>query len=218
MIAYISGPMRGKPNFNYDQFNQVAAALYTSGVLAELFLVINPAANFGGDTTLPISTYMQTDIKQVLSADIIVLLPGWEKSEGSMLEAAVAKATGKQFYQAVPVGADWEFVQLDEPVVVSSPRAGVLDEARQLITGERNCTYGPPHADFQRTADAANAYGYRGPGGRLLAAHDVAILVSLVKISRLMWTPEKRDSWVDLAGYAACGWECVTETQKDKAA
>lgn len=97
----------------------------------------------------------------------------------------------------------------DPPVPVGSVRADVLDNARDLITGDRNNQYGPPHQDFQRSAEAANAYGYRGPDGRPLAAHDIAILVSLVKLSRLMWTPTKRDSWVDLAGYAACGYECV---------
>jgi uncharacterized protein DUF6378 len=92
-------------------------------------------------------------------------------------------------------------------------RSELLDEAKNLVTGDRNNAYGPPHQDFQRTAEAANAYGYRGPHGPL-EAHDIAILVSLVKISRLMWTPGKRDSWVDLAGYAACGYEAYELTRE----
>lgn len=105
----------------------------------------------------------------------------------------------------------------DGPQIVTgkgatSPRASLLDEAKALVTGDRNNTYGAPTQDFQRTADALQAMGYRGPDGRALQAHDVAILVAMVKISRLMWTPQKRDSWADLAGYAACGYECaVTE-------
>lgn len=99
-----------------------------------------------------------------------------------------------------------------------SIRSGVLAEAETLITGDRNNQYGPPHQDFQRSAEAANAYGYRGPHGLPLQAHDIAILISLVKVSRITWQPDKRDNWVDLAGYAACGYECVIETQKDAAA
>lgn len=95
--------------------------------------------------------------------------------------------------------------------LANTPRAHVLNEARDLITGDRNNQYGPPTQDFSRTAAALTALGYRGPGGRDLAAHDVAILVGVVKLSRLMWEPTKRDSWVDLAGYAACGWECVED-------
>ena len=100
----------------------------------------------------------------------------------------------------------------------TTTRGAVLDEAKGLITGDRNNTYGPPHQDFQRSADAATAYGYRGPDGRDLEAHDIALLVTLVKISRLMWTPDKRDSWVDIAGYAACGYECVVETAREGSA
>ncbi len=118
-------------------------------------------------------------------------------------------------------GPDQTALAPDAPVTHSrgmvTTRESVLDEAKGLITGDRNNTYGPPHQDFQRSASAATAYGYRGPDGRELQAHDIAILVSLVKISRLMWTPGKRDSWVDMAGYAACGYECVVEAEKTEA-
>jgi Domain of unknown function (DUF6378) len=92
-----------------------------------------------------------------------------------------------------------------------SPRASALEEAVRLITGDRNNSYGPPTQDFQRAADAATAYGYRALGGRPIQPHDIALLVMLVKISRLQWTPGRRDSWVDIAGYAGCGYECAME-------
>lgn len=92
-----------------------------------------------------------------------------------------------------------------------SHRTSMLREAESLVTGDRNNQYGPPHQDFQRTADILSALGFRfedGHGGvRALKAHDVALTLAAVKMSRLAWTPGKRDSWVDLAGYAACGYE-----------
>ena len=91
------------------------------------------------------------------------------------------------------------------------PRADILDEAKELITGSRNDQYGPATGDFSRSANALNAYGYRGPGGRELSAYDIAIMITAVKISRLMWRPDGRDNWVDIAGYAACGYECAEE-------
>lgn len=109
-------------------------------------------------------------------------------------------------------------------------RASLLDEANSLVNGDRNVTYGDPTADFKRTAaywnihlngvlarklahkvlaTADSVQEIKDVIANLLDAHDVAILVDLVKTSRLAWSPEKRDNWVDKAGYAACGWECA---------
>ena len=92
-----------------------------------------------------------------------------------------------------------------------SIRGKVLTEAHVLITGDRNNQYGPPTQDFQRTAEILNAIGYRRPGGKGLQPHDVAVIQIALKMSRVTWTPDKRDSWVDIAGYAACGYECADE-------
>ncbi|WP_051165727.1 DUF6378 domain-containing protein [Amycolatopsis orientalis] len=94
-------------------------------------------------------------------------------------------------------------------------RKALLTEAESLVNGDRNNTYGEPHQDFQRTADMLSALGFQHahPGGvRAIAAHDVAVILAAVKLSRLTWSPEKRDSWVDLAGYAACGHEAFELT------
>jgi hypothetical protein len=45
----------------------------------------------------------------------------------------------------------------------------------------------------EATAEALNSYGYRGPGGRPLAAHDVAAIQIVVKLGRLMATPDKNE-------------------------
>ena len=100
-----------------------------------------------------------------------------------------------------------EYMAGDKPADLFT-RGDMLDEAKGLVTGDRNNTYGPPNQDFQRTADMMSAYGFR-VDDRPLTSADVAIFMSLLKISRLKWTPTKRDSWVDLAGYAACGLECA---------
>lgn len=95
------------------------------------------------------------------------------------------------------------------------PRASMLREAETLICGDRNNQYGPPTQDFQRTADLLNALGYARVDAESeihdILASDVALIIAQVKISRIMHSRHKRDSWVDLAGYAACGYECATE-------
>jgi hypothetical protein len=99
-----------------------------------------------------------------------------------------------------------------EPASTSdlSPRTRVLRDAETAVTGDRNNTYGPPTQDFQRAADALTAFGFRVQGGAV-KSHHVAIIMAVLKLSRLMWSPETRDSWLDLAGYAACGHECVVQ-------
>lgn len=100
--------------------------------------------------------------------------------------------------------------------VSASLRTDMLTEASSLVTGDRNAQYGEPHQDFQRTANMMSAMGFRAPGGAELEAHHVALLLACVKLSRLVWSPGKRDSWVDLAGYAACGLEAYVLTRPNK--
>ena len=86
MIVYIAGPMTGLPEYNYPAFHAAAAHARTLG-----YEVINPADNFDGDTTLPWATYLRQALRQVLDADAIVVLPGWESSKGAQLETHVAR-------------------------------------------------------------------------------------------------------------------------------
>jgi hypothetical protein len=91
--------------------------------------------------------------------------------------------------------------------IASRPRSErtILDEAKALVHGARNQEYGPPSTDFARTAGLMTALfrDYLKPGKRFCSA-DVAKVMICVKLSRLM-AQSKRDSWVDLAGYAETG-------------
>lgn len=99
--------------------------------------------------------------------------------------------------------------------MTTSLRTQTLDEAKRLISEDRNTTYGEPIDNFSRIAEALNAFGYRGPEGRKLTPHDVPFIQVVTKLSRLVQTPDKADNWVDIAGYAATGRE-VSEAQKPK--
>lgn len=89
-----------------------------------------------------------------------------------------------------------------------NPRAEVLRTAESFVNGDRNAQYGDPSEDFKRTASLWNTY----LGTDIIKAHDVAAMMALLKVSRIHWSPNKKDSWIDLAGYAACGWDVVTRT------
>lgn len=111
----------------------------------------------------------------------------------------------------VSLDLEWCDVCYDERNVPVSPRGSVLDEAKRLITGDRNAQYGAPGQDFTRTAAILTALGYGKSDEQgwceVLEAHDVAMMMVGLKLSRLRHTPKKRDSWVDIAGYAGCGAE-----------
>lgn len=91
-------------------------------------------------------------------------------------------------------------------------RSALLQDAERIITTDRNNTHGDPHQDFARTAAMLTAMGFcfdsfAGTPVGEIEPHHVAMILGAVKLSRLSWNPANRDSWVDLAGYAACGYE-----------
>lgn len=99
-------------------------------------------------------------------------------------------------------------------------RSDILQEAMGLISGDRDNSYGDPVENFQTIADFWYVYLMRTISARgelIIKAHDVAVLMALVKIARMPWTPDKRDHWADLAGYTGCGWDCIQRQGEDNA-
>lgn len=77
----------------------------------------------------------------------------------------------------------------------------ILEEARDLIRGDRASSYGDAKASFERIASLWTAYK-----GVEITAKDVAAMMILLKVSRGV-TSAKRDNWLDIIGYAALGSE-----------
>lgn len=99
-------------------------------------------------------------------------------------------------------------------------RKHLLEAADSLVNGDRNAQYGDPIQDFDRIAALWNTY-LTGVFERQIEVgeqtridpHDVAWMQILVKASRVTHSPDKEDHYVDVAGYAACGWDCVTSKE-----
>lgn len=85
---YLSGPMTGLPDLNFPAFNRAARALRREG-----FEVVNPA-EINEDADLDWHACLRADIKALCDCDVIVLLPGWEGSNGAHLEVHVAHRLG----------------------------------------------------------------------------------------------------------------------------
>lgn len=81
-------------------------------------------------------------------------------------------------------------------------RADILDRAKAIVTGEREKQYGKPEDNFAIIAELWGAYtGYK------FSPVDVAMMMALLKVARIKTGVGTVDSFVDLAGYAACAGE-----------
>lgn len=89
-------------------------------------------------------------------------------------------------------------------------RNDILGTAVDIVNGAREIQYGKPENNFETIAKLWNAYLLAGTGD--LTAKDVAVMMILFKVARLATGAGSVDSWVDIAGYAACGGEIATET------
>ena len=92
-------------------------------------------------------------------------------------------------------------------------REEILRSAAVMVTGERQDDYGTPENNFERIANLWNSYLDRRLDGRISRV-DVAAMMALLKIARIASGHGKRDNWVDLAGYAACGGEIQAAEQR----
>ena len=97
-------------------------------------------------------------------------------------------------------------------------RAAVLEKARACVCGEREQDYGSPEDSFGCIAELWEAYlraACIAPDSVVrVTPADVAMLMALLKIARVgtSCVGGTADSFVDLAGYAACGAECAEVT------
>lgn len=85
-------------------------------------------------------------------------------------------------------------------------RPEILDAAKACVCGQREQDYGKPEDNFRLIANLWNAYlGLEGFNE--ITPLDVAMMMALLKIARISTGTGTEDSFVDLAGYAACGGE-----------
>ena len=106
MIAYVSGPYSApteeQRQANIDRARAVAEELWAAG-----YAVICPHMNTAhmDDSGLSKDVFLAGDLEFVLVSDLIVLLPGWQTSEGARLEARFAMNHHKKVceYPTVPL-------------------------------------------------------------------------------------------------------------------
>lgn len=81
-------------------------------------------------------------------------------------------------------------------------RARILDSAKEAVTKDRAATHGKLEDTFGLLARLWAAYL-----GVPVTAVDAALMLGLLKVARAKGNPGHEDSFIDLAGYAACAGE-----------
>jgi Domain of unknown function (DUF6378)/Domain of unknown function (DUF4406) len=218
--GYLSGPMTGYDNFNFDAFNEAAADLREVG-----YEIVNPAESHGGDQTLGWADYLSWDLDQIRTCDFLVMLDGWQSPDatGARLEMAYALAFSlpiydldysepnllgvridqwyedpRDFVKALNNGETWGW---KDPRLTEAPKPSALIEAEGLVNGPRADAYDHPMENFGRIVGLWNALlaeKLTAP----ITEEEHAMMMMLVKMARLLHTPGHRDSYVDIAGYA----------------
>ena len=90
----------------------------------------------------------------------------------------------------------------------SEKRKKLLEAVEACVCQNRMSQYGDAEDNFADIADMVNVIGRRRgwlASGKFISSQDVALVMLAVKMSRIANDPSHLDSWVDAAGYAACG-------------
>jgi hypothetical protein len=84
-------------------------------------------------------------------------------------------------------------------------RSEILDTAKEYITKDRADTHGDAESNFGLIALYWSAHL-----DALVTSHDVAVMMTLMKLARMRSNPAHVDSAVDAAGYSALAGEIGT--------
>ncbi len=101
--------------------------------------------------------------------------------------------------------------KVDTPTDTPTTRAAILDAAKKIVTGDREKQYGKPEDNFAVIARFWEVYLSErcvdGGAEVTLNPDDVAMLMALMKVARIMTGTFKGDSYIDGIGYLACAAE-----------
>jgi hypothetical protein len=88
--------------------------------------------------------------------------------------------------------------------MAETTRKKILNEAVRCVCADREQQYGSPENNFSLIARLWREYlDCDNP----ITAHDVAMMMALLKVARIASGQTKEDNYIDLAGYAALAGE-----------
>lgn len=183
--VYISGPITGQWEGNRLAFLEAEHTWMNRG-----WIVCNPRELNPAGTSW--KNCMLADLKELLTCNAVAVLPGWRNSKGACLEVHIAERLEMPVYEA-DTGVLVNFtLPIDEPEAITQ-------EAHRIVHGPRRGVYGHPLDDYTKTSKL-----FSGILGVDVTPEQAILCMIAVKMSRLVQSPDHRDSIVDIAGYAEC--------------
>lgn len=88
---YIAGPMTGLPENNYPAFAEAATTFRSRGYHVENPAELLPSKPLPEMTWLD---WMRLTVPQMLTCDLVIMLPGWQDSKGATIETDLARGLG----------------------------------------------------------------------------------------------------------------------------
>ncbi|MEI6084000.1 MAG: dATP/dGTP diphosphohydrolase domain-containing protein [Verrucomicrobiota bacterium] len=233
--VYLAGPMRGIPHFNFPAFDKAAGVLRSGNLI-----VFSPAERDRQDGFDPVKNpdakpktlahYMAIDLPEVCKADAVVVLPGWEKSQGANMEVYTAHQCGIPVY-AYLTGRRIK-LDLVSPAADPTPATGEVRITDAATGGQKGVK--PERFDLIPTTpleELARVYGY----GATKYAEDNwrkgyawnLNFGAMLRHAWAFWRGEDRDAESGCHHLAHVAWHCLTlmwfqtngrgtDTRKDK--
>lgn len=96
----------------------------------------------------------------------------------------------------------------------SMTKQEAIDKLQEVLI-DRGGDYGSPRDNHQRAANLINAYLETHPNKDNLQPEDTMVIMILVKVARLIQTPQHVDSFLDMAGYAICAIDAINDIKED---
>ena len=206
MKLYLSGPMTGYPEGNYEEFRAMSARLRFKG-----HEVLDPSENFEGkqvgEEGITREDCMREDINNVLRADAVAVMRGWQKSKGARLEVSIAREVGIPVLSADTLEPEDEFI--------GDPRFHKLLEQIGELHDKKQADYGrkaDPFANVRGSVD----WGVSPWVGAMIRANDKIKRLQQFARTGTLKNEGVEDSFMDLAVYALIGMVLYQEDTNEK--
>ena len=138
MKVYTAGKMRGLPSFGAEEFRKAARVLREHGFKVisplemdeEAGIYVDGLTGFEDltDQGFDIRSTLANDLQVVLlDADAVVLLPGWQDSQGAIAEYAAAQAAGVPTWELTYEDEGIALTRIASPLVLASREGTIMD-------------------------------------------------------------------------------------------